>query len=132
MQPATPTRRIRFASVTCASTTRGSSSAPAPTECGKSADQCLAGHAEHGVAPDEQIEVHGVEAVSRGIGEPADVPRCDRVAHPLDEAAPVGGCADMSQPPETRARQPAELRIAHAEKSRPRVVLLQALADLRK
>ena len=84
------------------------------------------------MAADERIEVHGIQAVGGAIGEPADVPRGDRVAHPLNEVSLIGGCADMPQPPEARARQPAELRIAHAEESRPRGGLLQALADLRK
>ena len=82
------------------------------------------------MAPDEDIEVHRVEAVSGGVGEPADVPWRDRPAHPLNEAPPLSGRADVPEPAETGARQPAELRIAHAEESRPRVVLLQPLADL--
>jgi len=69
------------------------------------------------VAPDEQIEVHRVEAVSGGIGEATDVPRGDRIAHPLNEVSPIGGCADMPQSPETGPRQPAELWIADAEEA---------------
>jgi len=69
------------------------------------------------VAPDEDVEVHRVESVRGGIGEATDVPRGDRIAHPLNEVAPIGGCADVPQSPEARARQAAELWIADAEEA---------------
>jgi len=43
---------------------------PPSTERWKSADQRLAAHAQDLVAPDEQIEVHRVEAVSGGLARP--------------------------------------------------------------
>ena len=51
-------------------------------------------------------------------------------ARTAGSASAVIPAATSDPPAETRARQPAELWIAHAEESRPRVVLLQALADL--
>src|SRR6266550_8406354 len=107
MRLATRIPRIRRGSATCASTTRGSSSAPAPPKGGKSADERLAAHAQDPMALDEDVEVHRIEAVRRPIGEPADIPRRDRVRHPINEGAPIGGRADMPQPPQAGAWESA-------------------------
>ena len=87
-------------------------------------------HAEHGVTLHQQIQIDRVQAVGCAIGKAAHVSWGNGLAHPFDKGETVGGRAGMPQPAETGARQPAELWIAHAEESRPRVVLLQALADL--
>src|SRR5882724_10375865 len=127
------TRRIPRGSVTCASTTRESSSLRTTPECGKSVDQRLPAHAQDPVALYEHIEVHRVKAVSGGVREAADVTRRDGVGHPINEGPPIGGRANMPQAAQTGPRQSTKLRIAHAEEPRPRefVVFHHSLTDLR-
>src|SRR6266487_6819726 len=72
------------------------------------------------MARDQDIEVHRVEAVRGSGGEPADVPRRDGLAHPLDEHAAVLGRANVAQASQAGARHAAEARITDAEESRPR------------
>src|SRR5258705_10777602 len=117
---ATPTPPIRRGSVICASTTRGLSTTP---ERGKSIDERFAAQPQDRMARYQHIEVHRVEAVRGSVGEPADVPRRDCLAHPLDEPAAILGRANVAQPAQARPRQPTKPWIAHAEESGPRDAL---------
>src|SRR5260370_27119165 len=80
----------------------------------------------------QDIEVHRVEAVRGRVGEAADIPGRDGLAHPLDEPAAIVGRANVAQAAQAGPWQPTKPWIAHTEESGPREVsvLQHSLADL--
>jgi len=49
------------------------------------------------MARHQDIEVHRVEAMRGSVCEPADIPRRDRLGHPLDEPVAIVGRAKVPQ-----------------------------------
>src|SRR5258706_6121952 len=99
-RPAMRTRRIPRGGVTCASTTRASSSLRTTPECGESVDHRLPAHAQHAVPCHEHIEIDGIVVMSGGDRDAADVTRRDRVSHPNNEGNAIrGGVLITPEPP---------------------------------
>jgi hypothetical protein len=86
---------------------------------------------------DEHVEVDRIEVVTRGVCQPDDIAWLDSHARPLDITSPrsfvprvSASPRDIPKPAQALARKGAEHRVAYAQESAPRDVILRGDALL--